>query len=139
MLGSATKLQTKRNIKLQGAVSGNADFDGSGNVVIETAQANIAVITGSFSIEASTAKKVKTISYPNGFTSNNCTVISFGTYYHSSKGYSFGHHSNDSIGLLLATNDRDITLCSDGIELWYNNIVTDSVTIYYQVVLLKIS
>ena len=63
MLGSATKLQTKRNIKLQGAVSGNADFDGSGNVVIETAQANIAVITGSFSIEASTAKKVKTISY----------------------------------------------------------------------------
>lgn len=38
MLGTANKLKTARNIKLQGAVSGNADFDGSKNVTIDTTQ-----------------------------------------------------------------------------------------------------
>ena len=33
---TATKLQTARNIALSGAVSGNADFDGSGNITINT-------------------------------------------------------------------------------------------------------
>lgn len=33
---TATKLQTARNIKLTGAVSGNANFDGSGNIQIPT-------------------------------------------------------------------------------------------------------
>lgn len=33
---TATKLATARNIKLQGAVSGNTNFDGSENVVINT-------------------------------------------------------------------------------------------------------
>lgn len=33
---TATKLKTSRNIALSGAVSGNADFDGSGNITINT-------------------------------------------------------------------------------------------------------
>ena len=33
---SASKLTTTRNIKLEGAVTGNVDFDGSKDVVIET-------------------------------------------------------------------------------------------------------
>lgn len=33
---TADKLKTARNIKLQGAVSGNANFDGSKDIVIET-------------------------------------------------------------------------------------------------------
>lgn len=33
---TATKLQTARNIKLDGAVTGNANFDGSGNATINT-------------------------------------------------------------------------------------------------------
>lgn len=90
-------------------------------------------------MNGSSAKTAKTLNYPEGFTKDNCTVLSFGTYYNKAKGYSFGHHCNDSAGLMMATNDRDITLGSNGIELWYNNIATDSVTIYYQVVLLKIS
>lgn len=36
MLGTATKLQTARNIKVKGSVNGNADFDGSGNLEINT-------------------------------------------------------------------------------------------------------
>ena len=36
MLGTATKLQNARNIKVQGSVNGNANFDGSGNIVITT-------------------------------------------------------------------------------------------------------
>ena len=36
MLGTATKLQTARNIKVKGSVNGNANFDGSGNIEINT-------------------------------------------------------------------------------------------------------
>lgn len=39
---TATKLQTARNIKLTGAVSGNTNFDGSGNIEIPT---NVTVST----------------------------------------------------------------------------------------------
>ena len=35
-VGSASKLKTPRNIALAGAVSGNANFDGSGNITINT-------------------------------------------------------------------------------------------------------
>lgn len=38
MLGSATKLKTARNIALTGAVTGNANFDGTGNISINTTQ-----------------------------------------------------------------------------------------------------
>ena len=37
---TATKLQTPRNIALSGAVSGNANFDGSGNITINTTANN---------------------------------------------------------------------------------------------------
>ena len=35
-VGSASKLKTPRNIALTGAISGNANFDGSGNITINT-------------------------------------------------------------------------------------------------------
>ncbi|MBF9261009.1 phage tail protein [Acinetobacter baumannii] len=38
--GTATRLKTSRNIALSGAVSGNADFDGSGNITISTTANN---------------------------------------------------------------------------------------------------
>lgn len=71
MLGTATKLQTARNIKLQGTVSGNANFDGSGNVTINTTQANIAIINGKLT------NGEATINYPSGYTKDNCVMISF--------------------------------------------------------------
>ena len=39
--GTATKLSSARNIAITGAVSGNADFDGSANISINTTLANI--------------------------------------------------------------------------------------------------
>lgn len=81
---SATKLATARNIKLQGAVSGNANFDGSNNVVITTTQANIAVLTGTISTTptnegtSDTSIDVVKLNFPAGFTSDNCVVLSFG-------------------------------------------------------------
>ena len=39
-VASATKLQNSRNIALSGAVSGNANFDGSGNITITTTANN---------------------------------------------------------------------------------------------------
>lgn len=139
MLGSSEKFKTARNIKLQGAVAGNANFDGSKDIIINVTQNNIVAVTGNFTIEASAAKKVKTLNYPSGFNSSNCTVLSFGTYCNKSMGYSFGHHSNDSAGLIRGTNDKDISLNSNGIDLYYKNISTDPITVYYQIVLLKIS
>ena len=45
---SATKLQTSRTIAISGAMQGNANFDGSGNLNIEVANpANLQVVTGS--------------------------------------------------------------------------------------------
>lgn len=40
MLGSATKLETARNITLTGDVTGSATFDGSKNVTVETSIEN---------------------------------------------------------------------------------------------------
>lgn len=66
---TATKLQTSRNIALSGAVKGNANFDGSGNITINTSQNNIAVLTGTVN------GKGVDIEYPNGFTKDNCVCI----------------------------------------------------------------
>lgn len=74
MLGSANKFKTARNIALNGAVSGNANFDGSGNITITTTQANIAVVTGTFA--ESTNDYEATVNFPIGFTATNCIVIS---------------------------------------------------------------
>ncbi len=67
---TATKLQTARNIKLQGAVSGNTNFDGSGNVTITTTQSNIATLTGT-----ANGNNLE-INYPSGFSKDNCICIS---------------------------------------------------------------
>ena len=69
MLGSADKLKTARKIALTGAVSGSANFDGSGNVSISTTQNNIAILTGSF-------KGNTTVNLPKGFTSKNSVILS---------------------------------------------------------------
>lgn len=73
---TASKLATARNIKLQGAISGNANFDGSANITINTSLANVAVLTGTIT-SAATDTGVKTISikYPTGYNQNNCIVI----------------------------------------------------------------
>lgn len=80
------------------------------------------------------------IDYPKGFTKDNCVVISFGSKYSNktNTGYSFGYHPNDSTGLLFGTNARDITLDTDKIRVWYQNISTSQVINFkFKVVLMK--
>ena len=161
MLGSATKLQTTRTINgtnfngtgnittakwgtarkitISGAVSGNANVDGSGDVTISVSQANMSILTGSFTAKANTAAKVKDIAYPTGFSKSNCVIIAYGRQWSTNTGYAFGHHSNDSAGMMYASNDGNACLGPSNIELWYRNISQSDVTINYKLVLLKVS
>lgn len=59
---TASKFATEKNIELRGAVSGNANFDGSTNVIINTTQANIAVLTGNITI--SNGEGTTNVAYP---------------------------------------------------------------------------
>lgn len=70
---TASKLATARKIALTGAVSGNVNFDGSGNVSIATTQANIAVFTQTID---PTSTGVISFNYPTGFNQNNSMVLS---------------------------------------------------------------
>lgn len=76
---TTSKWGTSRNIALSGAVSGNANVDGSGNVTITTTQSNIAVVTTSITTPAagSETTTVNTdVNYPSGFTQSNSVIIS---------------------------------------------------------------
>ena len=53
MLGSADKLKNPRTISLNGDVTGSTNFDGSGNVTVETNLANVAVATGTVRVYSS--------------------------------------------------------------------------------------
>lgn len=150
MLGSATKLQTKRNIKLQGAVSGNADFDGSGNVTITTVQTNIAVLEGNISLDANTNDNVSnnkmqqtqwSIDYPAGFTKDNSILLCFSGRFYTTKGYAFGDASGsgfDSVGMVTGAIPRDITF-GDKLNCQAYNMATSTKTFYYKIVIMRVS
>lgn len=154
MLGSSDKLKTARQIALTGAVSGSANFDGSGNVSITTKQANIAFLTGelnavandSFGLENNVSKLTnKNINYPTGFNANNCVVIACGVVnkiYESEKGYAFGDTSSSnafSQSQLSGAVTRSVDLQPDKILLTLGNYSTSAVTYKYKIVLMKIS
>lgn len=73
---TAAKLKNARNIKLQGAVSGNANFDGSENIIINTAMENIVTITGTLVNDNDNDYINATVELPEGYNSNNCVVVS---------------------------------------------------------------
>lgn len=146
MLGTATKLQTARNIKLQGAVSGNVDFDGSGNVIINTAQTNISVLTGDMTLIAASDGDSKTttkdLTLPNGFTKDNCMVISQGIKLTASTlGFAFGSTSTEDPfvwqkGLLPYRT----FFTSDGkLRIEVDNFQTTQGKISYKILLMKVS
>jgi len=135
---SASKLTTPRNIKMQGAISGNANFDGSTNITINTTQSNIAVLTGTGTIGADTTGTLATLNYPTGFTKDNCIVISCGLKINGgSRGFAFGYDSDEVFGMALCTSDKSIEL-SDNIRLSYKNKATSSKVIAYKIVLMKV-
>ena len=150
---TATKLQTARNIKLQGAVSRNANFDGSGNVTMTTTQSNISVLTGQLTYGCNAGGTYlsgsKTISYPSGYNKSNCIVLSIGTYQqNASYGYSFGTlaSSDYSVAWLMTSIGKSVTLNDSSIklDLFYGGSDStwseaQSITVNYKIVLMKIS
>lgn len=170
MLGTATKLQntrqingtnfdgtgnittskwgTSRNLALSGAVSGNANIDGSGNVTINTTQANVAVLTGNLTATKSAnpgesfKQTQKTINYPSGYTKDNSVCIMFATSTDvSSRGYSCEGSENVaavSAGLYSGNIPRRINLGSSNITIALYNTSSSDLTIYYKIVLMKI-
>lgn len=137
MLGSANKLKTPRTINLSGDVTGSTNFDGSGNVTIQTEQSNIAVLTGSITIEAS-GSLTKDISYPSGFNMDNSIVISGALMGNSGKGYNYyGTYTNSGDGLNSAYTRR-INLAPENVVLYVKNPNSSSLTVNYKIVLMKI-
>lgn len=151
ILGTATKLKTSRNIALSGAVKGNANFDGSGNVTINTTQDNIAVITGSMTLEANSQSNLGSnseqqtnlkINFPTGFNKDNCVCLAFGMKSYAEKNYSYGIGNTSSNRAVTGSFYRHCVLgASDdntkiSLQVW--QMGTSKVTAYYKLVLMKI-
>lgn len=149
---TATKLKTARNIKLQGAVSGSANFDGSNNVTINTVQNNVCVIEGQIELKANEQENLTTdktkqtlweISFPSGYNKDNCVCIAFGTKSSTGKNYAYGMSDARSTAQIRGTIFKSVVLgaTSDNTkiscEAW--NFSTEKTTIYYKIVLMKIS
>lgn len=128
---TATKLKTARNIKLQGAVAGNANFDGGGNITISTAQNNIFVLSGNITL--SNGSGSTSIAYPNGYNASNCVVISIGASRTDDNCLEYGHVASSFImGVYLKNSGMSITAYSP-------EKVGPSKAIPYKLVLMKIN
>ena len=151
MLGSATKLEKPRTISLSGDVTGSASFDGSKNVTIETEQNNIAIITGTMTLEANSqegfaagSKKqtLKQINFPTGYNKDNCVCIAFGIKRFEEKNYCYGAGGSVSIQSVIGSYERAIVLGATedsakiNINVWQG--MTSETTIYYKIVLMKV-
>lgn len=91
---TTSKWGTARTLALSGAVSGSASIDGSGNVTINTTQANIAKVNGTISLTKGQGSS-GVVAYPSNFNMNNCVVISASLSY--SGAWHSGEYSNSSI------------------------------------------
>lgn len=153
---TATKLATARNIALSGAVKGNANFDGSGNITITTTQTNIFVLTGNITLNSNTSDNALnnrctytdfSINYPNGLNKDNCILIGYGKQNNSNFGYAYGWDnyidSMDSlIGILpmrINLYGSSTTQYANKIRIQIGNLSTNSVAITYKILLMKVS
>ena len=137
MLGSASKLQTPRTITLSGDVTGSTSFDGSKNVSITTQLANVAVLTGTITAEASKSGTAN-INYPAGFNADNCVPICFGVKIIENRGFNYFGTYEDSADLLNNSYERKLNLNSTNIVAVVKNPTTSSNSIKYKIVLMKV-
>lgn len=148
---TTTKLATKRKISLIGVVSGNVDFDGSGDVVITTKQDNIAIISGDITNVVGNCLAEKTIAYPEGYNQNNAIVLSVMleldnsvTIWSFGETFDSGSNVTASISKRVSLRSTDITLAIRQIHMLTNdgNVTTiDNLpagTWHYKIVLMKI-
>lgn len=150
---TASKLATARDIKLKGAVSGNASFDGSENVEINVVQSNVVAITGSIELKGNTQGNVEKneamltnweIDFPTGFNIDNCVCIAFGMRLAENRGFSFGisETSQRSVSMLNGSIFKSVQLgavtdnSKINCEAWNYN--TSNSTYHYKIVLMKI-
>lgn len=145
MHGTATKLKDSRKISVNGAVKGEANFDGSNNITINVSQDNIAVVSGSINISASDAQGSYneigdgTVAYPSGFTQNNCKILSVSTALPAQGVYSTGNTPK-----FVATDVQKgivpfyATRAKNNITVRAYNAMNQALTINYEIVLMKI-
>lgn len=133
MLGSADKLKNPRTISLNGDVTGSTNFDGSGNVTVETNLANVAVATGTVRVYSSDDTFGQgNINYPAGYTRDNCVPISVGIYNNIDPRWDYFNSLK---------NNLTVSLYSSTISVLINAINTESITTgtyNVKVVLMKI-
>lgn len=107
----------------------------------------IAVIEGNIMLEASPDNSSHQTSwqlnFPNGFNSNNCVCVAFGTklYADSKAGYAYGTGFEGAIGLGCGDIPKSIELgqINNLDKIWcqaYNTSGAEK-TLYYRIVLLK--
>lgn len=143
MHGTATKLQNARKIAIDGVVKGEANFDGSGNVIINTTQNNIVVIEGQMVLRGSTTGEpvstTKEINFPSGFNKDNCFVTSIGTkILTTGDGFGYGSPFEYDVFCLsenlipcyvMLTKENKIRIVVDNFQ--------KEMTLTYQIVLIK--
>lgn len=149
ILGTATKLKNTKKISLTGVVSGNADFDGSKDIIINTEQTNIAVITGNITLAANTNDYAVenrctmtdvSLSYPSGYSMNNCVVLCVGINYNSQGYYDFGWANYlSTLQFARGLLPNEVLLKDTAINLSIGNLMTSEKTVNYKIVLMKIS
>lgn len=147
ILGTTTKLKTARNIKLQGAVSGSANFDGSANITITTTQSNIKIVSGSATLTANTNEYATdnrctmtniSIDYPDGFSSSNCRVLSTAIKMGAQPYYTYGWTNYlSSVEMLKGVLPNNVALQESKIMLSIGNLSTNTTNIQYEIILLK--
>ena len=108
-----------------------------------------AVITGSLTAEGSSnpgqsyQQSIKQIPYPTGYNNTNCVCVSFGTT-RNSKENQYKYDGSEGIAsssssLVSGNIPKGLYLNSDNIVVHAYNIAESSLTIYYKIVLMKIS
>lgn len=151
---TATKLAAARNIKLQGAVSGNAEFDGSKDITIITTQTNIAVLTGTIKLAGNThedksigEETMFDINFPSTFNKENCILLSFsGKVKNDGRGFADGIPISIAVNMISGNTPRCITLGGPTSSNWENkirchitNYASSEQTYSYRIVLMKIA
>lgn len=131
---------------------GNATKLGGKEAGQYTTNDKFAVLTGNITLEANTQSNLeqglqkqtlKNISFPNGFNKDNCICIAFGMKIAADKNYSYGTSSSISNQAVTGAFPRHAVLGSAddnnkiSLQVWQS--ATSSKTVYYKLVLMKIS
>lgn len=111
---TASRLLTARDITLNGAVSGSANFDGNNNISINTVQSNITVLTGTVNLTNGVGSV--NLGYPPGYNKDNCVAISIGVqilaniwdFNQNQSSHIFGCRLNDNNVILTVGSFKDV-------------------------------